>query len=92
MPDNETTRNLPVQNLKIMSASKVLLGMAAGFAVGAAAGILLAPDSGENTRRKLSEKGEDFAADLRIKFDQFLDEFVDRIDPPAEEDNPQTLT
>lgn len=68
-----------------MSASKVLLGMVAGFTIGAAVGILLAPDSGENTRQRLLSKGEDFAADLRSKFDEFLDEFINKIDSGVDE-------
>ena len=75
-----------------MSASKVLLGMVAGFAVGAAAGILLAPDSGENTRQKLLSSGEDFAADLRAKFDQFLDEFINKMDAGVDELEAETRT
>lgn len=36
--------------------SKVLLGFLAGAAAGALAGILMAPDSGSNTRAKISSK------------------------------------
>jgi gas vesicle protein len=44
------------QTLKFNFMSKVLLGFLAGAAAGALAGILLAPDSGANTRKKISEK------------------------------------
>lgn len=60
--------------------------MVAGFAVGAAVGILLAPESGEKTRQKLLSTGQDFAADLRSKFDEFLDEFINKIDSDVEEE------
>ena len=39
-----------------MSTSKTLLGFIAGAAVGAALGILFAPDKGTETRRKISEQ------------------------------------
>ncbi|RYF85749.1 MAG: YtxH domain-containing protein, partial [Chitinophagaceae bacterium] len=35
-----------------MSTSKTLLGLAAGAAIGAVAGLLLAPDKGSETRKK----------------------------------------
>ena len=41
------------------STSKILLGFVAGAAIGGALGILLAPDKGSETRRKLMEKGSD---------------------------------
>lgn len=43
-----------------MSSSKVLLGFVAGAAVGALAGILFAPDTGTNTRKKISTKAGDW--------------------------------
>ena len=36
---------------------KVVLGFLAGFALGVAAGLILAPQSGEATRAQLSEQG-----------------------------------
>jgi gas vesicle protein len=42
-----------------MSTSKVLVGFLVGAAVGGALGILLAPDKGAETRRKIIEKGSD---------------------------------
>jgi len=45
----------------------------AGVAVGAALGVLFAPDKGWNTRKRISKKAEDITDDLREKFDEFLD-------------------
>jgi gas vesicle protein len=56
-----------------MSAGKVLLGVLAGVAVGATLGILLAPEKGSVTRRKISEKGDDYAEELEEKFNSFID-------------------
>jgi gas vesicle protein len=36
---------------------KVVIGLLAGFALGVAAGLILAPQSGEATRAQLSEQG-----------------------------------
>ena len=63
-----------------MSTSKVLLGVVVGLAAGAMAGILMAPDSGPNTRRKLSTKGSDMVDDLRGKFNDFLDGFMSHVE------------
>jgi len=55
-----------------MSSGKVLLGVLAGVAVGATLGILFAPDKGSNTRRKIKDKGDDYADDLGEKFNEFI--------------------
>ena len=41
------------------STSKVLVSFLAGAAIGGALGILLAPDKGSETRRKIVETGSD---------------------------------
>jgi gas vesicle protein len=62
------------------STSKILLGFIAGAAIGGALGILLAPDSGSETRRKLAEKGSeigdsivDFGESVKDKFNDVVD-------------------
>jgi gas vesicle protein len=61
------------------STGKVLLGILAGAAAGAILGVLLAPDKGSETRRKLMQKGEDYADALKDKFDELLDGVSDKI-------------
>jgi gas vesicle protein len=56
-----------------MSTSKTLLGFIAGAAVGAALGILFAPDKGTETRRKISEQGNDLADNIKDKFTDLVD-------------------
>ncbi len=53
---------------------KVFLGFLAGFALGVAAGLILAPQSGEATRAQLSEQGiilrdrsSGFTGDIRAR-------------------------
>jgi gas vesicle protein len=67
-----------------MKSGKVLLGLLAGVAVGAALGILFAPDKGWNTRKRISKKAEDIADDLREKFDEFLDTLSVKADEAKE--------
>lgn len=52
-----------------MDTGKFLISMVAGAAVGALAGILLAPDKGTETRRKLLEKGGSYTKNLKNRFD-----------------------
>ena len=61
-----------------MNASKILLSFVAGAAVGAALGILFAPDKGTETRRKISEKSNDMADSLKDNFNDFVDGIKDR--------------
>lgn len=56
-----------------MKAGKVLLGILAGVAAGAVAGILFAPEKGSRTRRKIMDKSDDYAEGLKDKFEQFVD-------------------
>ena len=63
-----------------MSTGKVLLGVLAGVAAGATLGILFAPDSGVNTRRKISRKGQDYADGLKNQFNKLADSIGDEFD------------
>ncbi len=55
-----------------MGSGKVLLGVLAGVAVGATLGILLAPDKGSVTRRKIADKADDYSENLEEKFSEFM--------------------
>jgi gas vesicle protein len=68
-----------------MSSGKVILGVLAGFAIGAAVGVLFAPDKGWNTRKRISKKAEDLTEDLRDKFEEFLDSISVKVDEVKEE-------
>lgn len=49
--------------------SKVMLGMLAGAAAGAIAGVLFAPGAGKSTRKQLVNKGRETVEDLKSKAD-----------------------
>jgi len=68
-----------------MTTGKVLLGLLAGIAVGAMLGILFAPEKGSVTRKKVSKKGEDYADELKEKFNKFLDSMSERFENVKEE-------
>ncbi len=61
-----------------MSSGKVLLGLLAGVAAGAALGILFAPDKGTETRRTISRKGSEYADELGEKFNNFIDSLTEK--------------
>ena len=56
-----------------MESGKVVLGVLAGIAIGAALGILLAPEKGSVTRKQILSKGEDYADALTKKLDAFIE-------------------
>lgn len=51
------------------TGSKVLIALAAGLAAGAIAGVLLAPDSGKSTRKKIVDAGKDLMDDGKLFID-----------------------
>lgn len=60
-----------------MSTQKTLLGILVGFAAGAAAGMLLAPRSGKETRTLLKQKGEKAKEDLNTMLDKGYEQWKD---------------
>lgn len=65
---------------KIMSTKKVLLGVLAGAATGAAIGLLFAPDKGRSTRRKIVDKGEGILSNI----EQIMNGYVNMINKKME--------
>ncbi len=56
-----------------MNSGKVVLGTLAGFALGAITGILFAPEKGSVTRKKILDKGEEYAEDFKLKMNGVLE-------------------
>ncbi len=67
-----------------MKSGKVLLGILAATATGAMLGILFAPDKGSVTRKKIVEKGEDYADAVKDKFDELLSDVTNRYERAKE--------
>ena len=63
-----------------MSSGKVFLGILGGIAAGALAGILFAPAKGSKTRKRISQKGEDYVDVLKEKFNEFLDSITEKME------------
>lgn len=64
---------------------KMILGFLAGAAAGAIIGVLMAPDKGTETRKKIVESGADLTDEWKEKFDTFLAGLNEKIKPVKEE-------
>lgn len=62
-----------------MGLEKILLGALAGVAVGVVIGVLFAPEKGSVTRKKITQKSEDYADILKSKFDEFVDSVTEKV-------------
>lgn len=56
-----------------MDNSKFIVGFIAGAVVGGVLGVLLAPDKGSETRKKIREKGAGMTDSLTEKFNEVTD-------------------
>lgn len=64
-----------------MKTSKSIIGILGGVAIGAALGVLFAPDKGTKTRKKIADKGSDLASAAQDKYNSALskgEELVDK--------------
>ena len=68
-----------------MNSGKILLGVLVGVAIGATLGILFAPDKGSSTRKKISQKRDEYADELEEKFNEFIDSIPKKSETVKEE-------
>lgn len=72
-----------------MKSGKVVLGILAGVAIGSLLGILLAPEKGSDTRKKLTRqmnhKREGLTNDLSQKFNEVVGDITNKIESVKKE-------
>jgi gas vesicle protein len=68
-----------------MSTGKIALGALAGVAIGAAVGILFAPDKGSSTRKKISKKKDEYVDELEDKFTEFVNSITRKFETVKKE-------
>jgi gas vesicle protein len=62
-----------------MNAGKILLGILIGAIGGAAAGLLLAPEKGSDTREKIAELSEDYLESVKDMFDDLFENMASKV-------------
>ncbi|WP_348811014.1 YtxH domain-containing protein [Flavobacterium maritimum] len=62
-----------------MRTDKIVLGVIGGIAAGALLGVLFAPEKGKETRRKILSKSNDFAEELKDKYDTLLESITHNV-------------
>jgi len=63
-----------------MSNGKIVLGILAGIAAGTLLGVLIAPDKGSETRRKIRQKGDDLVEGVKDGMTSIVDDVTSRFD------------
>ena len=63
-----------------MKAGRLLTGLVAGAAVGAALGLLFAPKRGADTRREITESGDNYLQGAKSKFNEFADNLNHKVE------------
>jgi gas vesicle protein len=68
-----------------MESGKTAAGVLLGVGIGALLGILFAPHKGSKTRRKIMNKGQNYAEELKGKFDGLYQDVSDKYENILEE-------
>lgn len=68
-----------------MSTGKVVIGVLAGVAIGALLGVLLAPNKGSETRKKITKKSKDTVDDLQVQIEELLNSLNEKLELAKEE-------
>lgn len=63
-----------------MSNGKIVLSVLAGIAAGTLIGVLIAPDKGSETRRKIRQKGDDLVEGVKDGVTSMVDDVASKFD------------
>lgn len=63
-----------------MKTKNVLVSILAGIAAGTVLGILIAPDKGSNTRKKIVSKSNEYISKMESQYNEFVDNLNSRFD------------
>lgn len=63
-----------------MKSGKILLGLLSGAAAGATIGLLFAPKKGADTRKAISDSGQNALNDTKSKYNEFTDSLSHKVD------------
>lgn len=63
-----------------MKSGKILVGLLSGAALGAAIGLLFAPKKGKDTRKKITETGDNYLQEAKSKFNEFADNLTNKVE------------
>lgn len=74
-----------MNNSETNSTGKIIASVLLGATVGAALGILFAPDKGSRTRRRILNGAQDLTEDLTTKFKEQVDNFRNKAEEFAED-------
>ncbi|MHB8259612.1 MAG: YtxH domain-containing protein [Bacteroidia bacterium] len=69
------------------NTGKVIGALIVGAAIGAALGILFAPDKGSETRKKILAQGDDLTDGMKEKFNDFLEEIKKEVETVKDKAN-----
>jgi gas vesicle protein len=68
-----------------MESGKTALGILLGIGAGALLGVLFAPAKGSKTRKRIMDKGQNYADELKGKFEGLYHEVSEKYDALLEE-------
>ena len=70
-----------------MNTNKLILGVVGGLLTGAVLGVLFAPESGKNTRKKIKDKSKELKDTMKNDFDNAIQKIEDKYQNITQQSN-----